>query len=507
MKRKAHALASFALALSLVVPAQLAYAQDNTEITIVGWTEPDTLDPCETAHAAISLVSKNNINETLIDRDGVTGELTPRLATSWEMVDERTWRLQLREGVSFTDGAPFNADAVIFSLERGMRQQEFVCSVSSKAFTSFNLTAEAVDEYTVDITADLPAPILHLGFAIYPMMSPNTDLNTLTRAPVGTGPYVLAEWTSGTRIVLDRNPDYWGDEPAVSKATYVFRNEPSVRAAMVATGEADIALEITEQDATNAATDFAYPNTETTWLRLDDRFEPMSDARVREAMALSIDREAMVGTVLPGDTALATQLPGASIDGYNPDIEQYPYDPERASQLLAEAQADGIAVDTPIRFLGRIGVFANAEEVMQVITQMINQTGFNVSLEMMERARHANFQARPYPEDVGPNINLLMSDNNRGDSSFGLFNHHSEGQQSATYTHPELDAMIDRAITLSGEERTSELQAVNAYVHDNTVIIPLFYMVSFARVAERLDWVPNDETSSQLVIQRIGFTD
>src|SRR5690606_22204812 len=114
---------------------------------------------------------------------------------------------------------------------------------------------------------------------------------------------------------------------------------------------------------------------------------------------------------------------------------------DRARELLAEAAADGIAVDTPLRFPGRIGVFANAEEVMQVITQMINDVGFNVSLELMDRARHANFQARPYPEDVGPNINLLMSDNNRGDASFGLFNHHSEGNQSTTYTHPELDAM------------------------------------------------------------------
>lgn len=505
MKRTSHALAVTAVALTLTVPS-VALAQDNSEITIVGWTEPDTLDPCETGHAAISLVSKSNISESLIDRNGVTGELSPRLATSWEMIDEDTWRIKLREGVSFSDGTPFNADAVKFSIERGMRGEEFNCAVVTKAFTTFKLTAEVVDQYTVDISTDRPAPILDLGFAIYPMMSPNTDMNTLTRSPVGTGPYVLGEWVSGTRIVLERNPDYWGEQPEVSKATYVFRNEPSVRAAMVATGEADIALEISEQDATNEATDYAYPNTETTWLRLDDRFEPLSDARVRKALALSIDREAMVGSVLPSATALAAQLPGASINGYNPDIAQNPYDPDEARKLLAEAAADGVDVEASIRFPGRIGVFANAEEVMQVIAQMLNQTGFNVSLELMERARHANFQARPFPEDVGPNINLLMSDNNRGDASFGLFNHHSEGNQSATYTHPELDKMINEAITLTGSERTEAFREINAYVQENTVIVPLFYMVSFARVSERIDWVPNDETSIQIVIERIKFT-
>jgi peptide/nickel transport system substrate-binding protein len=494
------------MALTLAAPAA-ALAQENTEITIVGWTEPDTLDFCENGHAAMSLITMSNISETLINRNGETGELTPRLATSWEMIDSDTWRIKLREGVSFTDGTPFNAEAVKFSIERGMRGDEFICGVVTKAFTTFKLTAEVVDEHTIDITADRPAPILNLGFAIYPMMSPSSDPNTLTRSPVGTGPYKLAEWVSGTRIVLERNPDYWGEQPEVSKATYVFRNEPSVRAAMVATGEADIALEISEQDATNPKTDYAYPNTETTWIRIDDRFEPMSDPRVREAMALSIDREAMLGTVLPTATRLAAQLPGASIDGYNPDIAQRPYDPDRARQLLAEAAADGIKVDTQLRFPGRIGVFANAEEVMQVLTQMINSVGFNVQLELMERARHANFQARPYPEDVGPNINLLMSDNNRGDASFGLFNHHSAGNQSTTYGHPDLDAKIDNAITLSGADRTREFQEILAYVQDNTLLIPLFYMVSFARVSERLEWVPNDETAIQIAIERIKFAD
>jgi peptide/nickel transport system substrate-binding protein len=505
MKLTWQPLAPVALALSLGMTPQGAIAQDDTAITIAAWTEPDTLDPCENGHAAMSLITKNNISESLLDRDPTTGELSPRLALSWEPISETTWRVKLREGVSFTDGAPFNAEAVVWSIMRGMREAEFVCSVSNKAFTTFQLTAEAFDEYTVDITADRPAPILNLGFAVYPMMSPKSELNTLTRNPVGTGPYVLKEWTSGSQVVLERNPDYWGEQPEVSKVTYVFRTEPAVRAAMVETGEADIALEITEQDADNEATDFAYFNTETTWLRIDDRFEPLSDARVREALALSIDREAMLGSVLPGDTILAAQLPLPAINGHNPDIPQRPYDPERAKQLLAEAEADGIDVGASIRFPGRIAVFANAEEVMEVITQMINDVGFNVQLEMMERTRHANYQAKPFPEDVGPNINLIMSDNDRGDTSFSLSNFHSTGQQSATFNRPEVDKMIDDAIILTGEERTKAFQDLLAYLQENTIAIPLFYMVSFARVSERLDWVPTSDTATQIVVQNMTF--
>lgn len=504
MKLTWNRLAPAALALSLGITPVAALAQDDTAITIAAWTEPDTLDPCENGHAAMSLITKNNISESLVDRNATTGELTPRLATSWELIDEDTWRVKLREGVSFTDGAPFNAEAVVWSIERGMRD-DFICSVTTKAFTTFKLTAEAVDEYTVDITADRPAPILDLGFAVYPMMSPKTEQTTLTRNPVGTGPYVLKEWTSGVQVVLDRNPDYWGEQPQVSQVTYVFRNEPAVRAAMVEAGEADIALEISEQDATNPATDFSYFNTETTWIRIDDRFPPFTDARVREALALSIDREAMLGSVLPADSILAAQLPLPAINGHNPDIPQRPFDPERAKQLLAEAQADGVDTSVSIRFPGRIGVFANAEEVMEVIAQMINDVGFNVQLEMMERARHANYQARPFPEDVGPNINLIMSDNDRGDASFSLGNFESTGNQSATFNQPKLDKIINDSIVLTGEERTAGFRKALAYVQENTIAVPLFYMVSFARVSERLNWVPTSETATQIVVQNMTF--
>ncbi len=503
MKRNLGAVAYLALAVAALPGGALA--QEGTAITIVGWAEPDTLDPCENAHAAMSLISKNNIMESLLDRDPQTGGLSPRLALSWELISDNTWRVTLREGVVFSDGTPFNADAVVWSIERGQRLEEFNCSVTNKSFTyTVKLTASAIDEYTVDIKADRPAPILDLGFAFYPMMSPNSERDALTRNPVGTGPYVLGEWTSGVSIVLERNPDYWGEQPQVSQATYLFRNEPAVRAAMVAAGEADIALELSAQDATNPATDFAYTNTETTWLRLDDRFEPLSDQRVREAMALSIDREAMLGSVLPEETLLAAQLPLPAINGHNPDIPQRGYDPERARELLAEAEADGIDIGTPIRFFGRIGLFANAEEVMEVITQMINDVGFNVSLEIMERARHAIYQSRPFPEDVGPNINMIMSDNDRGDASFSSVNFHSTAHmQSATFTHPELDAMIDEALVQTGEARTAAFQEALAYVQEHTVAIPLFYMVSFARVSERLDWRPSTETATQIVLQKI----
>jgi hypothetical protein len=120
--------------------------------------------------------------------------------------------------------------------------------------------------------------------------SPNTVEGERTRDPVGTGPYRFVSWTPGTNVVLERFQDYWGEAPAVEKVTYVFRGESAVRAAMVATGEADIAPNVAVQDATDPAMDFSYFNSETSSFRIDVNKPPLDDVRVRKAMTLALDR-------------------------------------------------------------------------------------------------------------------------------------------------------------------------------------------------------------------------
>jgi peptide/nickel transport system substrate-binding protein len=480
-----------------------AFAQDdNTAITIVSTNEPDTLETCNSGYAAVSRVEQNNIAETLLELDPITGKEIPRLAKSWEQVSPTTWRFHLVENATFSDGTPFNADAVVFNIKRFM-----VPGLNCIDGTE-NLTAEKVDEFTVDISNSVPDPIMPVRFVkAHLMTSPKAPPDQPVREPSGTGPYVLAEWQPGVKIVLKRRDDYWGAKPEVSQVTYLFRQESSVRAAMVETGEADIALELTTQDANNPKTDFPYVNSETTWLRLDEKYPPFDDVRVRQAVAYAIDRQSMIGTVLNPNVIPATQLPGPFINGFNPDIQNYPYDPEKAKALLAAAKADGVPVDAPIRLIGRAGLFVNSDEVAQVINQMLNQVGFNTSLEIMERAREITFQSRPFPPDVGANLILISSDNDRGDAAFSANNnyHSKVGTQSATYLHPDLDALIEKATGEAGEERTKDYQKIFQIVHDQAISVPLFYMVTLSRVSERLDWKPSVSTNSHIDIQEIKF--
>lgn len=479
-------------------------AADNSAIVIVVPTEPDTLEPCESSNEAIGRIVKENVNETLVDVNPTDGSLLPRLATSWKQIDAQTWRFELVKNAVFDDGQPFNAAAVVFNVARAFNKN-LGCSQVNKAFAGFNLTAKAVDEFTVDVTADKPAPILATGFSVLTIVSPKTPADKAVRNASGTGAYKFVEWVAGDHVTLERNDKYWGGAPAVSKVTFVFRPDPAVRAAMTATGEADIGIAITDQDATNPKTDFAYLNSETTWIRLDTRFPPMDDIRVRRALNYAVDRSIMLGTVVSADSIPASQLPVPGINGHDEALKPYPYDPEKAKALLKEAKAAGVPVDAKIRFIVRSAQFAQVDEFGQALTAMFQDVGLKVDLEMMERGRQNRFQAKPLPTDVGPNIMLIMSDNNLGDAAFSVANYHSDGSQSTT-SIPALDAVINKAIIATGDERRKGLQDVfRLGLEEYATLVPLFHMVGVTRVSQRLDWKPTIATNSQLDVKTIKF--
>ncbi len=394
-----------AMALSMAfVPTHL-YAQNPARsVTIVLPEALQTVEPCQSAVSTVGRVVKQNVTETLTELDFDTGTIKPRLATSWERLDDTTWRFKLREGVKFHDGAPFNADAVVYSINRTM-DTALTCMVRNKFFGSTKFSFKVVDPYTLDITTDPAQPILPTVLTTMTITSPNTKLGEASRKPAGTGPYVMSTWDPGQKIVLDRFEGYWGDKPAVERATYVWRTESAVQAAMVATGEADIAPTIAIQDATNPATDFAYPNSETSRIRIGADQPPLNDVRVRKALNLAINREAFRGSILSKDVIPASQLVVPGTNGYNTDLKPWPYDLAEAKKLLAAAKADGVPVDKEIRLISRTNIFPNVTETMEALTQMWGEAGLNVKLQMLEvaqvlEARHQALCAGS-PADLG----------------------------------------------------------------------------------------------------------
>ncbi|MEP1932549.1 MAG: ABC transporter substrate-binding protein, partial [Roseibium sp.] len=311
MNRKTPLVAMSLLASTLAFGA---HAQSNS-VTVVLSEELEIVEPCSATKSNVGRVLFQNISETVTEMDPTTG-LQPRLAESWEDVGNGTWRFKLREGVTFSDGSAMDAEDVAHSLVR-MKSEAIACEIGAKFFGGIEITSNIVDAHTIDVTANPAQPILPMLMSTVTVTPSTTPLDKFVDHPIGTGPYTFDEYARGQHIKLSANPSYWGDQPTVQSATYVFRADSAVRAAMVAAGEADIAPNIALQDARDPAMDFSYPNSETVFLRLEHAYAPLDDRRVREALNLAVDREAFVGTILANGTLLATGITPPSTIGYD----------------------------------------------------------------------------------------------------------------------------------------------------------------------------------------------
>ncbi|MDE0076910.1 MAG: ABC transporter substrate-binding protein, partial [Caldilineaceae bacterium] len=256
-----------------------------------------------------------NVVETLVTRNFATGEIVPLLATEWERIDDSTIQFQLREGVTFHDGSPLNAAAVATSINY-MFEAELVSDL--RGFIGGELSAEAVDEYSVNVTAENPDPIL---------------LEKM---------YFVAI-TSAKQIEEDpdsyvANPDWWGhDNPdeaggrvSFDRLVWRFLPEDTVRAAAAQAGEVDIAQFVTPDQCNAAMGDdslrcASVASVETMFARMGNQ-KLFEDVRVRKALNLAIDKELIVETLLGGAATITGQIVNETATGHNADLAPYPYD-------------------------------------------------------------------------------------------------------------------------------------------------------------------------------------
>lgn len=498
MKNRKYGISGAALALAIMGSSALA-----ADVTIVMPGGPDRLDPCETPRSVIGRIIKQNVVESLVELNYANGSILPRLATSWTQDSPTEWTFKLREGVSFHDGAPFNAAAVVYTLERTL-DKDLTCITRTKYFDGIEVNAEAVDEHTLRVVTGTPVPILPTLLAQLVISSPNTPKGEYTATPIGTGPYEFVEWRQGEDVIITQYDGYWGEGNDIENVKYVWRSESSVAAAMVETGEADIAFSIAPQDATNPALDRVYPNSETSIFRLSLDTPPLDDVRVRKAVNMAIDRQAFLGTIISEEAQMATQQVGPSNVGHNEALEPWPYDPEGAKALLAEAKADGVPVDTEIRIVGRPGMFSNSTELVEAVAEMLRSVGFKVNVVNMEVAQWLEVANKPFAEDRPPTMMLSQHDNNTGDAAFTLFfKYGSEGRQSEV-ADSELDAMILEAGTLSGQERDDMYKEVQRRIYEDMVAdVPLFHMVNYMRVGERVEFKPTIANAVELQLTQV----
>ena len=451
----------------------------------------------------IGRVIMQNVNETLTQYDVKGGKgVLPRLAESWEDQGNGTWRFNLRQGVTFSDGTAFDANDVKHSFERVVSDQ--ITCETPRYFGDTKLSFNVVDDHTIDVTADPAQPILPLLLSLVTIVPSETPIE-FVREPVGTGPYKLARGTRARTSCSSARDDYWGEAPAVEKATYVFRSDPAVAAAMVTQGEADLAPSIAAVDATNPETDVSYLNSETLYLRIDSAIAPISDKRVREALNLAIDREAFIGTLLPeGVVSAAAMVPPTTL-GWNPDVKPFPYDPgegqgaARAGQGRRRAGRHHALPDRPLEPLPRRrrGGRGDAADAAGRRLQRRGADG---------RGRPAGGALlKPFKEGRPPQMLAVQHDNSRGDPVFSMyFKYASKGRQSGI-ADPKVDELIAKATAATGEERAKLWPELRLRPRRGGGRRPALPHGSFARVGERIDFTPTIATNSQLELADIAF--
>ena len=355
LKLTRRAMLAAGAATALVLSPLMASAQTPSDVLIVGQiAEPKALDP-----AAVTAVNDFRILMNVYDglvryKDG-TLEVEPSLATSWDISEDGTvYTFNLRDGVIFHDGSAFNADAVKFNFDRMLDENHPYHNTGPfplSFFFSAVENVEVVDDMTVRFTLNAPyAPFLsNLAYPTGLIVSPvavEQHGAEFGRNPSGTGAFKFAEWRSNEAVVIEANADYWDGAPELQAVVFRPITDANTRTAEMLAGGIDLMVEVPPvalsefQGATYTVHEQAGPHV---WfLILNAKEGPFADVRVRQAANYAINKEAIVNDVLEGTAAVAAgPTPPAFAWAYNESLEPYPYDPDKARELLAEAGAEG----------------------------------------------------------------------------------------------------------------------------------------------------------------------
>ncbi|WP_353057808.1 ABC transporter substrate-binding protein [Devosia sp. YIM 151766] len=382
MMTKTKILALAAAALLLTAGAAMA---QPTEIRIAVALEPPALDPTAGAAEAIDIVVYQNVFEglTRIDQNGA---VQPGLAESWSVSEDGlTYTFALHEGVTFHDGSAFDAEDVKFTFER------ILAADSVNAQKALYEPIEAVtvlDPQNVEFKLSRPDGLFlfNLGRGDAVIVAPESADNNGTD-PIGTGPFAFLQWDRGSRVILEQYGPYWGEKPALTRASYLFIGDTATLTNALLAGDVDgtnnFAPEALAVFENNPQFKVLVGSTEgETILGTNNAKAPFSDLRVRQAMAHALDRQEIIdgatyGYGVPIGSHFAPHHP------YYLDLtETYPHDPDAARALLAEAgYPDGFSATL------KLPPVAYARLSGQIIASQFAQVGIRLNLVNMEWAQ------------------------------------------------------------------------------------------------------------------------
>lgn len=448
---------------------------DKDTINIAVDREPATLNPGGVSSNVNEIIMRNVLDTLLkFDENAIP---QANLATEWEAIDDLTWQFKLRDDVNFTNGEHFTAKDVVYSINRLANT-----TTGASALTYIDLSGvEAVDDYTVNIKTTKPYAFLEAQLCQAVMCIVNEKAITEMgedahgRAPVGTGPYMVADWTAGESITLERNENYWGEPAKLKTVVLKIMTEGTSRTINLETGDIDLncRLQTTDIDRVEESSDmYVLAGAQNTlrYICFNTSVEPLNNVNVRKALYHATDTELIRETIYGVKSSEKANGPiPPSFQGKNHDLPEYEYDPAKAKEMLA---AEGYENGFEVSFI----YLANTTNNMfaEMLQSMWAEVGVTLVLQPTESGTLSTMLNAGDYEVGTAATDMKLCD--AGEGLYAFFHSSSRGSsQDRTWLNDaDVDAILDKIVTtLDAEERNKLVSEAEAMIHD---LCPMIYI-------------------------------
>lgn len=454
-----------------------APSADPDPSEVLRWGELKDVTSWDGHRASVS--QDNQILFTTYDRlvhQDAGGELVPGLATDWNFAEDGSYlELTLREGVTFHDGEPFDADAVKANIERGQSLEDSAVQGELAPIDE----VEVVDDYTVRFHLDTPAGNLpnvltdRPGIMISPAAFDNPDLDT---NPVGAGMYRVTDYQPGASISFEAYEDYWDeDAQLLAGIEYSILPDETTRMNALRSGQIDATVLTpgqTEEAESEGFVVQASPTLEVHYVVINHGKPPLDQVEVRQAINHAIDRQALVEGVLFGNGEPAWQMFPEGDAAFNPEVvDYYPYDPDRARELLAEAGVAEGDINLQLMDLAGTPLVNQANQVLQA---QLGEVGINVEIVPVERTEVVETF---YQNEVGDLLQGPWGGRPSAEQVFALI-YQRDGflNTGGHIVNEEFEEAFERAQqATTSEAREEALQAATLAVTEQANSAPLFF--------------------------------
>ena len=453
-----------------------------------------------------------NIFDRLVDVEvGTDGnsKIVPSLAESWDISDDGLeYTFHLRQGVKFHNGNDFTAEDVAYTFHRmltveGGVNTEFIDQIKGADELLAGETdtlegVEVVDDYTIKVTLKEPfagflASISSPGVSIYDSEAIEAAGDQFGMDPavtVGTGPFEFSSWSFNNQLVLTRNEDYWKGASGLPGVVIKIIPDTETQSMMFESGELDILDLDYAADSADRFTE-TYPDqivqgprVGIVYFTMNFNKEPFQDVRVRKAVQMSIDRQAILDALYGGRGQVEQGIFPHGLIGFNPDQEEIKYDPEAAKALLAEAgYVDGFDME--------IAADSSASDTMTMALEIVSDQLAEVGI----RAEIKNYDESTWLEtrksgELGSFMSTWSADYNDPDNFIYTFFGNEEKTRIRSINYPDTEVMerVAKARTIVNEdERLAEYKALEEkLIHEDAAWVPMFSRLHLFAVSKRV---------------------